>query len=93
LFNLAKEKKLLSEDFDFYGENYGGFQRSEITTDQFDPEELQILRSYEWDRINFTNPIKRKRYCEFRGITEEELYKIRKEAIKNVGVTAGMRKE
>lgn len=61
----------------------------QISTDQFTPDDLTILRAYEWDRINFGLPEKRARTAAMMGVTEEELWTIRRStlegALKRVG--------
>ncbi len=52
------------------------WSRATITTEEFSAAELTILRAYEWDRINFTKPEKRKRIARMMGITEAELNEI-----------------
>ena len=42
-------------------------------------KDLNCLRVYEWDRINFTDPKKRKKTAEMMGLTIEELEKLRKD--------------
>ncbi len=42
---------------------------------------MNLLRAYEWDRINFTDPIKRKRTADRMGIIEHELNDIEKKNI------------
>lgn len=74
----------LPDDYDptqFYG-----FGKGLITTDQFTPDELQILRAYEWDRINFRTEEDKIKISRMLGITLEELEIWRKETRKQVGV-------
>lgn len=75
LYRLAKEGGYLRDDFDFdkHCWSYG-----QIQTDEFTPGDLTILRAYEWDRINFSSPIKRKKIAEMMSVTEERLNQIRK---------------
>jgi hypothetical protein len=40
-----------------------------------------ILRAFEWDRVNFTNPEKRKKIEIMMGISEEKLSEIRKSTL------------
>tara|TARA_B100001964_G_scaffold120429_1_gene133759 strand:- start:387 stop:1148 length:762 start_codon:yes stop_codon:yes gene_type:complete len=56
-----------------------GWRYGRIKTDEFDPHELSLLRAYEWDRINFRDPEKRKKAAMLMGISEEKLSRIRKE--------------
>ena len=52
-------------------------------TDEFSSEDLTILRAYEWERINFTDPVKRKKIADCMGVTLDELSVIRKRTISN----------
>lgn len=87
LYQLAQDNGYLQKDFDFFNED--GFSAIHsigyITTDEFNPVELEILRAYEWDRINFSTEEKRKRFCETRGITDEELTSWRKKSRESIG--------
>jgi hypothetical protein len=67
-----------------------GFNESEIRwstgqieTEEFTANDLSLLRAYEWDRINFTSPSKRKKTATIMGITEQELLEIRRSTLKN----------
>lgn len=87
LYYLAKEQHLLPENFSFYNENVNfGYGKGNITTSEFTPEELMVLRSYEWDRINFSTPEKRKRACRIMEITEEQLNEYRKQTRRKAGI-------
>lgn len=88
LYEISKEKNCLPPDFSFYDEDtYYGFALGHISTQEFTPQELMIIRAFEWDRINFTDPDKRRRFCEFKGMSEEKLEQIRREARRNLGLT------
>lgn len=86
LYKLAKEQNLLPEDFSFYSDVNFGYCRGCITTDEFTPEELLILRAYEWDRINFSTPERRARVCRIMECTEEQLEAHRKETRRKLGI-------
>lgn len=93
LYKLAKEQNCLTEGFDFYVNIVSsGYAKGTIETDEFTPNELEILRGYEWDRINFGTAEKRKRFCKYRGISEEQLSKLRKDARRSLGKDSGLRK-
>jgi len=51
---------------------------SQITSDEWTAEDISILRAYEWDRINFETPEKRKHMSDLWGVSEEEMHKLRK---------------
>lgn len=87
LYYVAKEQHLLPDDFSFYGDQANfGYCKGNITTDEFTPEELMVLRAYEWDRINFSTPERRKRACRVMECTEEELKEHRKQTRRKLGI-------
>lgn len=92
LYKLAKKTNTLPDDFDFFDERFFNTSAGFITTNEFTPLELEILRSFEWDRINFSTESKRKRYCELKGFDEKALDNFRKDARLNIGKSWGMRK-
>jgi len=86
LYRIAKEQHLLTEEFDFDSLDFHGFGRATIRTDEFTPEELEILRAFEWDRINFTNDAKSAKIAKMNGITIEELKNWRVSTRRGLGV-------
>lgn len=87
LFELAKKEQAISKDFTFFSDDVNfGFGKGNITTDEFTPAELEVLRAYEWDRINFSTPEKRERACRILNITEEELENYRKQTRRHCGI-------
>ncbi len=54
-----------------------------IETKDFSANDVTILRAYEWDRINFSDPRKRKSTAAMMGITEAELLEIRRKTFAN----------
>lgn len=75
LFDMAVAGGYMSAEFDFDDLAWG---QATITTEEFDAAELTVLRAFEWDRINFTNPEKRERIARMMGITLDELQDIRR---------------
>lgn len=73
LYKIAKQNNLCPEDFSFDSRSFKGFGKGTITTNEFTPEELQILRSYEWDRINFKNKDKIDKIAKMCRLTLEEI--------------------
>ena len=73
LFDMAKELNLIVGDPNKVDWRYGRIKSSE-----FSPKDISILRVYEWDRINFSDPKKRERTANIMGITVDELNAIRK---------------
>lgn len=87
LYQLAQDTNSLPEDFTFFNDDVNfGFGKGNITTDEFTPNELAVLRAYEWDRINFSTPEKRARACRIMDITEEELQEHRKQTRRHCGI-------
>jgi radical SAM superfamily enzyme YgiQ (UPF0313 family) len=54
-----------------------------MQTTQFKASDLTILRAYEWDRINFTDPKKRKKIVDRMKISESDLQIIRRRTLDN----------
>ena len=87
LYELAVETKSIPENFSFYKDDVNfGFGKGNITTDEFTPGELAVIRAYEWDRINFSNEEKKKRACRIMGITLEQLKEHRKQTRIHCGI-------
>mgnify|MGYP003964049227 CR=1 FL=1 len=74
LFDKAVEGGYLTKDFDFDNLVWGS---ATYSTEEFAADELDILRTYEWDRINFTSPLKRDKISKMMGISPAELDTIR----------------
>jgi anaerobic magnesium-protoporphyrin IX monomethyl ester cyclase len=51
---------------------------SQIKSNEWTTKDISILRAYEWDRINFGTPEKRKRVYELWGESDEEMEAMRK---------------
>jgi len=58
LYRVCREKKYLPDDFSFVSDRFFNFGEGFITTDEFAPQELSFIRTFEWDRINFGTPEK-----------------------------------
>ena len=63
-----------------------------INSEHWSADDLTILRAYEWDRINFTDPKKAKKIADKMGISVEELNTIRKKTLDNARETVSKRK-
>lgn len=86
LLEICEKENVLPPDFSLENFKYYGFGRGVITTDQFTPFELEVLRAFEWDRINFKTEAKKKKIASMLGITLDELDEWRKETRLKVGV-------
>lgn len=85
LYTYAVEYGALSEKFSFFDESHFGTGIGYLETDEFSPKELEVIRAFEWDRINFSTEQKRKRACEVLELNEEELQSFRKQTRINCG--------
>ena len=57
---------------------------SRVKSDEWTAEEVSFLRLYEWERINFTDPEKRKKTAAMMNITLEELDVVRNSSRKHM---------
>ena len=85
LYDYAVEQGALASGFSFFDDSHFGNGVGYIETTEFTPKELEILRAFEWDRINFSTPDKRRRACQILELTEEELWEYRKQTRLNCG--------
>lgn len=84
LREICIERGLLPKDYDDT-ENVG-YSKGVITTDEFTPPELQIIRAFEWDRLNFSTKEKREKLADMYGITLDELNEWRQTTRRNLGI-------
>jgi anaerobic magnesium-protoporphyrin IX monomethyl ester cyclase len=87
--DLLKEcvnNDLLIPGFSFDEVEFYGFGKGFIRTDEFTPFELQVLRAFEWDRINFSTQTKKVKIARMLGITLNELEAWRRETRRSTGV-------
>lgn len=68
-------------------DDISGYTKGIIETDQFTSTDLQILRSYEWDRINFSSKAKIMSVATMEGLSLDEVEQWRKSTRKNLGTT------
>lgn len=86
LMELCIREKCLPEDFWKDEDSSAGYGKGLITTNEVTPFELQVLRAFEWDRINFSSEDKKKIIARMEGITLEELEEWRKQTRHKCGV-------
>ena len=84
LYDMAYKGGYLREGFNFLKMRWG---EGEIETEEFTAKDLQILRTYEWDRINFSRPDREKKIAKMMGISEGELRKIRVSSRKSLSLS------
>jgi AraC-like DNA-binding protein len=63
-----------------------------IKSKDWSADDLTILRAYEWDRINFTDPKKLQKVANRMGISVNELNSIRKRTLNNAIKTISERR-
>jgi radical SAM superfamily enzyme YgiQ (UPF0313 family) len=85
LTDICIEKNLISKQ-DIDNLKNVGYTKATISTDEFTALELQILRAFEWDRINFKTQERKEKIAVMEGITIDELEEWRKETRKRLGV-------
>jgi len=68
-------------------EDVAGYTVGAINTPDFTGLELQILRAFEWDRINFITLNKVHKIAKLQGIKEDEVNEWRKQTRRNLGNT------
>ncbi|HJX54935.1 MAG TPA: radical SAM protein [Polyangia bacterium] len=85
LYRIAREKRLLPSDFSFTDSRFFGYCHGFITTDEFTPFELAVLRAFEWDRINFSTPEKIAKVARLYGTTLEKLGEHRVQTRRKLG--------
>lgn len=72
LWEVAKERGMLLEN------TSTNWNCGQICSSEFSPEDLTILRAYEWDRINFATPEKCASIAAMMQISEEALEQTRR---------------
>ena len=90
MFDLAERTDSIIKDT-YDGETLwtvGGAIKSE----HWSADDLTILRAYEWDRINFSDPKKLKKIADRMRISVDELNVIRKRSLNNAKETIAARK-
>ncbi|MCP4024479.1 MAG: B12-binding domain-containing radical SAM protein [Desulfobacteraceae bacterium] len=86
LHHIVRDMGLLPEGFSFLDENFFGYAQGFIETDEFSPFELQVLRAFEWDRINFNTSEKCRRVADILMTTVDALETHRKKTRLKLGV-------
>ena len=88
LMDICLKERLLPEDYLNNISKYSGYGKGLITTKEFTPIELEVLRSFEWDRINFSSPERKKSIARMNGIDLKELEDWRINTRRNLGVNS-----
>ncbi len=86
LMEICLRDGYLPEDFDIAEGPASGYARGLISTTEFTPSELEILRAFEWDRINFSTPQRREAIARIEGISIQEMEQWRVNTRRKCGV-------
>ncbi len=86
LMEICLRDGYLPKDFDIEEASASGYTRAVITTADFTPSELETLRAFEWDRINFSSPGRCENIARMEGISMEELEEWRVNTRRKCGV-------
>jgi radical SAM superfamily enzyme YgiQ (UPF0313 family) len=85
LMEICLRDGYLPEDFLVEGPA-SGYARGLIATAEFTPSELEILRAFEWDRINFATEQRREAIARIEGISLQEMEQWRIDTRRKCGV-------
>lgn len=88
LMDICTRERLLPSDYIENISQYSGYGKGLISTEEFKPFELEVLRSFEWDRINFSSQKRKKAIARLNGITMQELDDWRKNTRRNSGINS-----
>ena len=88
LMDICLREKLVPEDYLENISRYSGYGKGLISTKEFTPFELEILRSFEWDRINFSSAERSRAIARINGITMDELEDWRRNTRRNSGINS-----
>ena len=85
LHDMVMESNLMAAHSDTSGRMKDlNWSTSQILSDEWTVDDLTVLRGFEWERINFGTPERRKKLARMMGVTEEELGKLRKDTFASV---------
>ncbi len=86
LMEICLRDGYLPQDFDSEESSTSGYTKGLISTTEFTPSELEILRAFEWDRINFSTAERRETAAAIEGISIQELEQWRINTRRRCGV-------
>ncbi len=86
LFETCLKIGCLPADFDFEENPLSGYAQAVITTQEFTPFELHVVRAFEWDRINFSSLKKRENLARMYGLSLEDINRWRAQTRRKCGV-------
>ena len=86
LMEICLRDGYLPKDFDIEESSSSGYGKGLIYTTEFTPSELEILRAFEWDRINFSTAERRQTIARMEGISIQEMEQWRINTRRKCGV-------
>jgi len=86
LMEICLRDGYLPQDIDIEAIATTGYTKGLISTSEFTPSELEILRAFEWDRINFSTIERRKAAAAIEGISLRELEQWRTNTRRKCGI-------
>lgn len=86
LLEICLRDGYLPKDFDIEESSTSGYAKGLISTTEFTPSELEILRAFEWDRINFSTAERRETVARIEGISIQEMEQWRINTRRRCGV-------
>ena len=81
IWEICKDHGYFRKGFEFDNVSWN---KAQVRSDYYTPNDMTILRAYEWDRINFSTPERTQRTADMMGVTLDELWKIRRETLNGV---------
>ena len=86
LMEICLRDGYLPKDYSIEESVPAGYAKGLISTTEFTPSELEILRAFEWDRINFSSAERRETIARIEGISLQEMEQWRVNTRRKYGV-------
>ena len=86
LMEICLRDGYLPKDYSIEESVPAGYAKGLISTTEFTPSELEILRAFEWDRINFSSAERRETIARIEGISLQEMAQWRVNTRRKYGV-------
>ena len=83
MFEMVENENLLNERYDHFNQK-ATWKAGTIESRNYTSNDLTILKAMEWDRLNFSDPEKRRKIAKWLRVTEEELMVRRRQTIDSI---------
>ncbi len=83
MFEMVEDENLLNERYDHFNQK-ATWKAGTIESRNYTSNDLTILKAMEWDRLNFSDPVKRKKIADWLRVTEKELLQRRRQTIDSI---------